>query len=175
MEKPDAEEEIKRLKDEAEDYKGKLEMVAQMNLDRKRRELCAPDSIKTPEELMAYEKGLKNSGNSPPSGSAPLNVYQLGQGKLGFETLEQMIQHLYDNPTPENQEILRQLWTKTLKGTSQKKSFETQYPLEDPVTSNASEVEVSIFAPKDPNIESDKEKYDKVLRKNKKKNNGEDD
>jgi hypothetical protein len=175
LEKPDANSEIEKLRDERDDFKGKLEMIAEMEFNRQRQKLGAPDSVKSPEELMAYEKGLKNANNSPPSGSAPLNEYQLGDGKLGFETMEQMIQHLHDNPTPENEIILRKLWEKTLKGTSQKKNFEIEYSEDEKIPkSNATEVEVSIFEPKDPRFESDKEKYDKVLKRDKKKNSGED-
>jgi hypothetical protein len=173
LEKPNAEEEIQRLRDERDDYRGKLEMIAQMELERKRRQLGAPDSITTPEELMAYEKGLKDS-HGDLAGSAPLNVYQLGENKLGFETVEQMIQHLRDNPSPENELILRKLWEKTFSGMSQKKNFEIEYDSDEKTPkSNATEVEISLFEPKDSSVESDKEKYDKVLRRNRKKNRGE--
>jgi hypothetical protein len=165
LEKPDANEEIQRLKDEKEDYKSKLEIVAQMNLERKKRELGAPDSITTPDELIAYEKGLKDS-HGIPSGSAPLNQFQLGDGKLGFETLPQMIQWLRDNPSAENEKILNQLFMKSIQGSKRERIPEYS---EDPVEkSSVLEVESNVMSPtskKDPNIESDVERYNAVLRK----------
>jgi len=168
LEKLGASDEIQRLKDEAEDYKAKLEMVALMNLERKRRELNAPSDIDTVEKLVGYEKGLRRETNSAPSGSAPLNEYQLGNGKIGFETHEQMIKWLRDNPTPENEAILRELFAKAVKGTKQS----SQYPETEPQTSNAVEVNSDVMSSdsiKDPNIESDITKYNNVLKRRRQK------
>jgi hypothetical protein len=75
-------ENAKANEDENQDLKSKLGLAAEKALQKKKQELgLNPNSSMTPDEVLAYEKGLqeKNSNGKGPSGTAPLNRAQLGE------------------------------------------------------------------------------------------------
>ena len=91
--------EIERITAERDDYRNKLELLAQQAFEKKHRELNAPSDITDPESLMAYEKGLKANQTANPSGfvgGTPLSEAQYGiQRKQGaFSSHEEMINAL---------------------------------------------------------------------------------
>jgi hypothetical protein len=74
----EASQNAEQLAEENADLKGKLGLIAEKELEKKRKELGAPDTITTPEELLAFEKGKQSKENS---GSAPLNNAQWGKSQ----------------------------------------------------------------------------------------------
>jgi hypothetical protein len=74
--KKDSDEKLEDVKAERDDYLAKLEIIAQKEFDKRRRELGAPEDIDTPEKLEGYKAAKKN--NDAPSGTIPLSAEQLG-------------------------------------------------------------------------------------------------
>jgi len=87
------------IKEENEDLKSKLAIVAEMELARRKKSLgIDPNAQMTPEEVKGYAQAVKDlkSGQSAPSGSAPLNAAQLGaSAQQGFETYDEMFADLH--------------------------------------------------------------------------------
>lgn len=112
---------------------------------------------------------IKLEGQIPtPSGSAPLNDRQIyGQmPEQSFENEKQMIDYLRQNKSPENEAILRKLFEKTVKGIFEKGSWELPFPNSKSNENDSGvKVEVNICAPKDPNQESEVEKWTKKKRR----------
>ena len=71
------EEQLEQARIEAEDYKSKLELVAQLEFERRRKLADAPENIQTPEQLEGFITG--KTGKKPePAGVIPLSPAQLG-------------------------------------------------------------------------------------------------
>lgn len=110
------------LKEENEDLRGKLELIASRELESRMNLLNLSEDTKkaireNPERLKGFMLAKDyygiQSNSGTPSGSAPLNDRQLGaSAQKGFENEKQMIEYLYANKTPENEAILRKLWSK---------------------------------------------------------------
>lgn len=133
--------------EEAEDYKAKLEMIAANQLEKKMDALgIHDDSIRTkiredPNLITGYEMALPRKHAPAPSGSAPLNSQQIGNSNpQGFDSVKEMIEALYDEHTPENEAILKELWRKSLHGIRSGKMDLEQYPQEPLVEKHGEEV-----------------------------------
>lgn len=70
------EQQLQEKSDEAEDYKSKLELIAEKEFERKKREVGAPDDIQTPEELKGFITAKQPKRE--PAGTIPLTPEQLG-------------------------------------------------------------------------------------------------
>jgi len=93
--KSDREKELEALLEQSklneEDYKSKLELIAQLEFERRRKEEGAGDrpDIDTPEKLQGFIAG-KTGKKAEPAGNVPLSPAQLGyeQTKTTEELLE---------------------------------------------------------------------------------------
>jgi uncharacterized membrane protein YkoI len=106
--------EKQELEEENEDLKGKLAMLAEINFQKKRKELgCTDPEIDTVDKLMSWQKGREGNPTAP-AGSAPLNDRQMGIQlsddimKKKFNSPQEMISYLRrleksDNPVQANQ------------------------------------------------------------------------
>jgi hypothetical protein len=103
------------------------------------------------------------SGGQISEGSAPLNKFQLGQNAQGFNSVKEMIDHLRKNPSAENEAILKKLFQKMVQGMKERGSTELPFEIANSKSKETNEnvraIEVSINAPKDPNQESELEKF----------------
>jgi hypothetical protein len=104
-----------QLKDEVEDLKGKLELTAEIALAEKKKKLgLAPDNQMTPDQVMAYEKGLESgSDKKSPSGSAPLQDNYFEQQK------SDLYKHKFEN----EKEMVSTLQKLAREGNSEAKSY----------------------------------------------------
>jgi len=166
------------LKAENEDLRAKLELIASKELER-RMEMWKidPETRKAirenPERLKGYELARQENNpdfGSAPSGSAPLNAFQRGvDAQIGFENMKEMIDHLRKNPSAKNEAILKKLFEKMVQGLKERGSTELPFEIANPKDrerdSNVKAVEVNILAPKDPNQESELEKFGVGKRK----------
>ena len=66
------------LKEENEDLRNKLSLIAEKQFEKKRQEVGAPPEIDTPEKLQGFVAA--KTKRETPSGSAPLNRQQYGGG-----------------------------------------------------------------------------------------------
>ncbi|MCJ7633436.1 hypothetical protein MUP77_13745 [Candidatus Bathyarchaeota archaeon] len=133
-----------QLKEENEDLKGKLSMIAEVALEKKKKELgCTDSEINTPEALMAWEKGKTGRGSTP-SGSAPLQSNYEGfmpqnTGdiiKRKFNSVEEMIMALRKQKTPESEAIIKELWRRGIQGWREAGRPTLKYPPDDPISPN---------------------------------------
>jgi hypothetical protein len=170
------------LKAENEDLRLKLEIIASKELDRRCQILGIPENSdlrakirENPSILQGYEQRIKEemlSGGQIPEGSAPLNSAQV-YGKIpeqSFNSEKEMIDYLRKNKTPENEAILRKLFEKAVQGMVERRSWEIPFENANPKSksesdSNVKAVEVNINAPKDPNQESEIEKWTKKKKR----------
>jgi len=91
------EEELEQARIDAEDYRAKLELIAEKEFERKKREAGAPAEISTPEELMGFIQG-KFGGKKVPAGNIPLTPAQTGEpysNEKEYATYEEMLQDLH--------------------------------------------------------------------------------
>jgi len=70
------EQQLEDAKTESEDYKSKLELIAEKEFERKKREVGAPEDIDTPEKLQGFITATKKKGE--PAGNVPLSPAQMG-------------------------------------------------------------------------------------------------
>ena len=154
------EEELKIAKEEAEDYKGKLEMIAMKELEKKIKNYSEELKVifrNDPSKLLGYEMALKDRSFSSetPSGSAPLNDKQIyGQTReQSFESEKEMIDYLRKNKTPENEAILKKLFERMAQGIRERGTwvlpFENVNPKSNESDSNVASVEVNINSVKE--------------------------
>jgi len=120
-EKTDAEEEIKRLREELEDRDSKLQLVFEKEMARKKKALGIPENADlTPEQLKAIEEwGTRPQSGSVPAPNVPLNAAQMGQTTGGFSSYEEMIEDLRRRERQgdaQAKQILRELYRKALSG-----------------------------------------------------------
>ncbi len=106
------------LESELEDTKGKLKLAAKKIFEQKKRELNAPDSIKTVAELKQWQEENENDTNyyEPPvgrgsSGSLKLRYAQGSSSKREFSSYEDLIDYLRETG---DKETLNKLWQKQL-------------------------------------------------------------
>jgi len=134
--KKELEQQLEEKTLEAEDYKAKLQMIAEKEFERKKRELDAPDEIDTPEKLMAWELAKKGKKKEP-SGVVPLSPAQLGQSgqeePKSYSSYEEMLKDLHDqekNGTPEEQAyakaVLDELVRRSVKAVKSGKMIEDE-------------------------------------------------
>lgn len=160
------------LKAENEDLRAKLELIASKELENRMNFLKLDEDTKkaireNPERLKGFMLAKNfydvQSGSGIPSGSAPLNDRQTGVGaEKGFESTKEMVEHLYKNKTPENEAILRKLWSKFAEGIKSRDSTELPFPNTQPESSGDTTIktlEVSVNKPTDPNQESELKKF----------------
>jgi hypothetical protein len=91
-------EEIEQLRAERDDYRSKLELVAEKAFAKKKQELgCDDENITSPSQLQAWQSG-KEGRKETPSGSASLQGQTTGQyiddKEGGFDSYEDMMSHL---------------------------------------------------------------------------------
>lgn len=126
------------LEEENEDLKSKLGLIAEKAFEKKKQELgCSDSEIDTPDKLLAWEKGKTGKGEGSPSGSAPLNSFQLGEKQKNgsYSSVEEMINDLRDRAevfrgTPQGnqaEKILNQLLQKGLAGQKETNQLFKQY------------------------------------------------
>ena len=161
------------LREENEDLRAKLEMIASKELESRMNLLKLDEETKkaireNPERLKGFMLAKNyydvESGSGTPAGSAPLNDYQVGRNTQSFSSEKEMIDYLRKNKTPENEAILRKLFERTIQGMVDRKSWEIPFENANPKSkpesdSNVKAVEVNILAPKDPNQESELKKF----------------
>lgn len=70
------EQQLEDAKTESEDFKSKLELIAEKEFERRRREANAPEDIDTPEKLQGFITATKKKGE--PAGNIPLTPEQMG-------------------------------------------------------------------------------------------------
>lgn len=115
------------LMQENEDLKNKISIIAKRKFDSKKKLLNAPEYIRTPEELMDWEKIRGNLDPTEKSSSGTLSLAGQTAGGSGmeFESQEEMIAELQrrkNSPKASPQEkreakaILDALWLKSIKG-----------------------------------------------------------
>ena len=133
-------EDVEELRAENEDLKNKLSIIASRKFSEKRAKLGAPDSITTPEELMAWEA---NKGNIDPTSRGSSGTLTLsGQGNSGsdveFTDQKEMIEFLQRRKASgtleekrEAKAVLDELWRKMLSGKAGKARNEGFDDLED--------------------------------------------
>jgi hypothetical protein len=135
MELAEERESSKRIELENAELRGKLEFVAEKELEKKLRQHpeLTPEQIadfhQNPEKLQSYEQGKSARSSEAPSGSAPMNAQQLGSGPTSnlrtrkFNSMEEMVRTLketsQDSTNPERQDAqlaLDQLMSRCIGG-----------------------------------------------------------
>jgi len=143
-EKTDTDREVEKfqreaeLEEENEQLKEKLNLIVENAFMNKKRELgCTDPEITTPDQLEAWRKGKEDSQDGS-AGYAPLDEGQIYGGsppQEGFSSHEELIDALISAKHSGNkkaQEVLDQLWLKTLKGVKeQEKGAKTYVPPKD--------------------------------------------
>jgi hypothetical protein len=106
------EEQLESITTERDNLTSKLTILAEKEFERKKKNLNAPDSIKTIDELREWESenrpdpvGLGGSGNLSLEG----NLKASGKLKEGFDSVESMIDYLHET---KNKPVLDKLWEK---------------------------------------------------------------
>jgi len=125
------------LESENEDLKNKLSIIAARRFEEKKKQLNAPASIKTVEELMAWQ-AEKQADPTRRTSSGALSLE--GQGNTGgveFENQQEMIDFLQRRKASgtaeekrEAKAVLDELWRKMLKG-KEKAGPEQKIDIED--------------------------------------------
>jgi len=116
------EEQLEEEKTLREDYESKLRLIAEQTFERKKKELNAPEWIKSPSALNQWIEA--NNDGKGGSGSVSLRGEDISRekgnsGKLEFDSQEELIDYLRSESQKGNQEAkeqLNQLWTKVLRG-----------------------------------------------------------
>jgi|GEM_PF-6114210 len=125
---------LEELEEEKEDYRSKLQLIADQAFEKRKMELNAPEDVDTPEKLRGFE--LAKTEKSTPSGTVSL-ASQNARENEGFDSYEEMIEHLISIeskkglPSREAKKILNEFWKR-----SQKAIGDAKRPIEVVVPSN---------------------------------------
>jgi len=167
---------VEELQAELQDKTLKLEIIASRELNRRMDILSIPENSdlrakirENPSILTGYEQRVKEemlSDGKISEGSAPLNKFQLGQNAQGFANVEEMIKDLRTRAKSGDasaEAILKKLFVKMVQGLKERGSTELPFEIANSKSKETNEnvraIEVSINAPKDPNQESELEKF----------------
>jgi len=115
-----------RLKEQRDDYRHKAGLIATIEFERRKKELNAPESIKTVEELREWEaehgdvddSGTEDNVGSGSAGSVSLSDNQQIKPKKVFNSQKEMIDHLTEREAQGDKEagqILDKLTEKWMK------------------------------------------------------------
>lgn len=107
-----------------EDYESKLRIIAEEKLEQKKKQLGAPDWIKTPSELKRFEESQEAKGGK---GSLPLSREQKQKEgnyseKKGFKNVPDMIDSLIVEGDTETLNKLKSKWTEDLQKNAEMQS-----------------------------------------------------
>lgn len=161
---------------ENEDLKEKLTIIAEKELERKKKEAgCSDPDINTKEKLDAWSLGKKSSqGEGGAPNARPDSPAQVGpvSREQGYETPEQMIDDLRRRAREgeaEGKIILDELMRKYIRGMKDAENFQIKYPrTPEPSNEQKGETIVKVIGQgtsPDPTQESEVQKFFKKKQK----------
>jgi len=135
------EEQLEEEKTLREDYESKLRIIAEQTFERKKKELNAPDWIKSPSALNQWIKSEEEKSGSGTLSLRPEDLQREkgGSGQKEFDSEQEMIDYLRSEAQKGNLEAkknLDTLWNKVLKGLASDPQKTLNFSFKDPFTPN---------------------------------------